>query len=170
MTWIQTYKGRKFFPLDPRPEDIDIRDISHSLSLLCRFNGHSVVFYSVAEHSVLVSKAVAEEHALWGLLHDASEAYISDIPRPIKEKMPEFIEIEERIQRAVAERFGLSWPMPEEVKLTDTRALVTEMESLMSEPPEPWNLGVKPLEMKVEVMNSKDADMAFMHRFMELVE
>jgi len=111
MTWIQTYKGRKFFPLDPRPDDIYIRDISHRLGLLYRFNGHSVVFYSVADHSVLVSRAVAEEHALWGLLHDASEAYISDLPRPIKKKMPDFLEIEERIQRAVAERLGLLWPI-----------------------------------------------------------
>ena len=77
--WMQTYTGERFWPLDPRIEDIHIRDISMALGKLCRYGGHTIFFYSVAEHSVLVSEYVPEEYALWGLLHDASEAYLSDI-------------------------------------------------------------------------------------------
>ena len=79
-SWLQTYTGIQFWPLDPRPEEIDIQDIAHALSLLCRFNGHCQRFYSVAEHSVHVSTILAPEFGLWGLLHDAAEAYLSDIP------------------------------------------------------------------------------------------
>ena len=96
-----TYTGRQFFPLTPRQEDIDIEDIAHSLSRLCRFNGHCKSFYSVAEHSYRISYIVPPEFALWGLLHDAGEAYLSDLPRPIKHQIPEFIEIEERLLKDI---------------------------------------------------------------------
>jgi hypothetical protein len=82
--WMQTFTGRAFYPLDPRPEDIDPVDIAHALSLICRYGGHSSRFYSVAEHCVLMSHAVAPEHALWALLHDATEAYLGDMIRPLK--------------------------------------------------------------------------------------
>ncbi|AMV24559.1 hypothetical protein VT84_09200 [Gemmata sp. SH-PL17] len=82
--WVQTFTGRKFWPLDPRPEDVDVRDIAHALSLLCRFTGHSRTFYSVAQHSVLASQIVPPESALAALLHDAAEAYMGDIARPWK--------------------------------------------------------------------------------------
>ena len=78
--WIQTYTGRQFWPLDPRIEDIDIHDIAHALSHQCRYSGHCLRFYSVAEHSVLLSHHVAGEHMLWALLHDAWEAYLAAIP------------------------------------------------------------------------------------------
>src|SRR5271165_7548492 len=82
--WIQTYTGRVMYPLDPRPEEINIIDIAHALSNLCRFTGHVRTFYSVAEHSVRVSQHCDPKDALWGLLHDASEAYLADMSRPMK--------------------------------------------------------------------------------------
>jgi uncharacterized protein len=82
--WIQTYTGKQFWPLSPLPEDIVIEDIAHALSMQCRFGGHVRTFYSVAQHSVHVSLLVEPQYALWGLLHDAAEAYLVDLPRPIK--------------------------------------------------------------------------------------
>lgn len=82
--WMQTYTGRVFWPLEPRPEDVDIVDIAHALANLCRYGGHSKVFYSVAHHSVLVSQIVPPADALWGLMHDSAEAYVIDLIRPIK--------------------------------------------------------------------------------------
>src|ERR1019366_6268112 len=80
---IRTYTGILFDFEEPEASPIRIEDIAHALSLLCRFAGHCKEFYSVAEHSVRVSYACPEEHALWGLMHDASEAYCVDVPRPL---------------------------------------------------------------------------------------
>ena len=102
--WIQTYTGRKFHPLDPAMTDFDLRDIAHSLSLLCRFNGHCLRFYSVAEHSVRVSRILPDDLKLWGLLHDAGEAYLTDLPRPVKGQMPGFRDMEDKIVEYVTLR------------------------------------------------------------------
>ena len=144
--WIQTYTGRQFWPLDPRAEDIDALDIAHALSNLCRFGGHCTQFYSVAQHSVLVSQ-VCERMApevpgavLWGLLHDASEAYLADVPRPVKPFLAGYVELEKRVLETVANRFDLPWPIPEVVKRVDNAILVDEMEQLMAPPPADWSL------------------------------
>ncbi len=93
--WIQTASGGSFFPLDPRPEEVDIDDIATALSRMNRYNGHfsdKFDFYSVAEHSILLAQYVQERtgsatHAMWALLHDAAEAYTSDVPRPLKRQI-----------------------------------------------------------------------------------
>ncbi|MDO4254358.1 MAG: hypothetical protein Q4C81_04310 [Kocuria sp.] len=95
--WMQTYTGRRFYPLDSRPEDVDVVDVAHALSMQCRYNGHVRLFMSVAEHCVLVSRLVPSEHALWGLLHDATEAYVGDMVRPLKLHMPEYRAVEDRV-------------------------------------------------------------------------
>ena len=110
MAWIQTYTGRQFWPLAPQAEHVDIRDIAHSLAMQCRFNGHCRGFYSVAQHSVLVSQVVPPEDALWGLLHDAAEAYISDLPRPLKNTAPEFRAAEHRLLTVILGRLGCPSP------------------------------------------------------------
>lgn len=133
--WIQTYTGRQFFPIDPRAEDIDVHDIAHALSLQCRYSGHCLRFYSVAEHCCHISDHCSPETALWGLLHDASEAYLVDVPRPIKPDLANYRELEDRLMNCIAERFGLPMDMPEEVKSLDGRILVNEREQVMSAPP-----------------------------------
>jgi 5'-deoxynucleotidase YfbR-like HD superfamily hydrolase len=125
-SWIQTYTGKPFWPLEPELGEIDIVDIAHALSMQCRYSGHTKRFYSVAEHSVHISNSVSPENALWGLLHDASEAYLVDIPRPLKPYLPQYKEAETRCMMAIAKRVGLSWPEPAEVKEMDTRILFNE--------------------------------------------
>jgi hypothetical protein len=140
--WIITFRSVQFFPLDPRVEEIHLEDIAHSLSNQCRFAGHCKSFYSVAQHSVLVSRRVPVEHARWGLLHDAAEAYLVDLPRPIKRcsAMGDlYREIEARLMRAICERFGLPFGEPPEVKAIDNAMLMTEKRDVMPPSPVEWH-------------------------------
>jgi 5'-deoxynucleotidase YfbR-like HD superfamily hydrolase len=104
--WIQTYSGIKMHPLSPTEEEISIEDIAHALSNLCRFTGHCNKFYSVAQHSVLVSVYSPRDYAMWGLLHDASEAYLNDIARPIKisDEYNTYRKIEENLMKVIAKK------------------------------------------------------------------
>ncbi len=131
---IRTYSGIWFNVINPNFEDIRIEDIAHALSNQCRFGGHCRRFYSVAQHSVQVSQLCRPEDALWGLLHDASEAYLSDVPRPLKHlaEFKAYRVAEERLQRCIVERFGLSAVQPDNVTAADDNALMEEMCSLMS--------------------------------------
>lgn len=164
--WIQTYTGRKFWPLDPRPEDVDIHDIAHALSNMCRYTGHCSEFYSVAQHSVYVSENC--DDPLWGLLHDASEAYFADIARPVKMYIPDIKTIENNLMLAVAQHFGLPWPEPRNVKLVDTRILLDEKTALM--PGEfRWDCGVEPLGIKISSLPPAAAKMVFLNRYVDLI-
>jgi len=168
LDWIQTYTGKAFRPLDPSPGSIDIRDIAHALSLLCRFNGHCLQYYSVAEHSVRVSQLVPAEHALWGLLHDAAEAYLSDLPRPVKRQVPEFVSFEDDLLRVIMRHFELPWPMPAAVKAADDTLLATEMRDLMAAAPQPWGLDTPPLPQRIVPQGPAQAEQAFLKRYSEL--
>lgn len=130
--YIYTYTGKKFYFTDPQIEDIDIIDIAHSLSLQCRFNGHLPKFYSVAEHSWKISYRLPDEFALWGLLHDAAEAYISDVPHPVKCEIDTIEKIENRILEIICQKYNLIWPMPEIVKKVDGRMGTSEMLIMMN--------------------------------------
>ena len=139
---IQTYTGKLFNPLTNENEDcgpIVLMDIAHALSNLCRFNGHTKRFYSVGEHSLYVS-TLLEHHGpniqTWGLLHDAAEAYLGDMVRPIKKHMPDFQAIEDRLLQRIARRFGLAWPIPDVVFDADDIMLATEFRDLMNAPPQ----------------------------------
>jgi len=139
---ILTSTGKWFDVLNPDPSLVDLKDIASALSKLCRFGGHCREFYSVAEHSVLASVMMRQCKSndplliRWALLHDASEAYVVDIPRPAKRQLSEYMRIEDAIQRAVAERFGLPWPMPDEVHEVDNAILALELRVYMPEQPE----------------------------------
>lgn len=130
---IRTYSGITFSPLNPRADDIAIEDIAHSLSLLCRFAGHTSVFYSVAQHCVSISELVTPQFALAGLLHDGSEAYIVDMPSPVKhsEEMSGYREIEKYLQGVIYNRYGLSTIEPTDVKTMDRLLLRTEQRDLL---------------------------------------
>lgn len=131
--WIITYSGIRFWPLDPDPELIRIEDIAHHLSNICRWTGACEYHFSVAQHSVLVSQEVHEGHELWGLLHDAGEAYgLPDMAAPVKPEFPELIKREKAILMAAIYKYGLPWPMPNEVKRADTAVAITEWGALMN--------------------------------------
>lgn len=168
MSWIQTYTGRQFEPRSPAPDDFDIRDVAHSLSLLCRFNGHCRQFYSVADHSVRVSDICPPGARLWGLLHDLGEAYIGDLPRPIKGLFPLFVEIEDSLLQRAAGAFGLSWPMPPDVRVADDILLATEARDLMVDPPASWGLTQQPLPQRIEPLSPGEAEQLFLARFEQL--
>ena len=139
--WTQTYSGARFYPMDPRPEEIDIVDIAHALSMVCRFNGQIATFYSVAQHSVEACRSAPREIKLAALLHDASEAYICDVPRPLKALLPGYKEAEARIMAAVGQRFGV--PLEQfgdpRLKSIDNRLLATEAIHLLSGGPRGWS-------------------------------
>lgn len=133
-----TFTGRLINPIDPDPDQIVIEDIAHALSNACRFGGHCSEFYSVAQHSVLVSYISGWEHQLDGLLHDASEAYLSDIVRPVKytAAMESYRTIEANLERVIAQKFGLQHPMPAGVKKADDQMVVSEGYALFDPIPE----------------------------------
>ena len=137
---ILTYTKIRFSPLNAKPADINIRDIAHALSLMTRANGHFQRFYSVAQHSI---NCAEEARAMGGdariqlacLLHDASEAYISDITRPVKQNLPSYMEIESKLQAVIHEAFGINPTADEQavVKKVDDTLLYYEFSALMDE-------------------------------------
>ena len=137
---MQTFSGKLVDLAAFAATDVRLVDIAHALSLLNRFTGHSTSPYSVAQHSVQVSKLLPPNLALWGLMHDASEAYLGDVSTPLKSLLPCYQEIEERVQRVIARAFGLKWPMPEQVKEADRCALAAEKAGLFSVQHD-WGLG-----------------------------
>ena len=163
--WIQTYTGIAFWPMDPKPEEVEIEDIAHALSNQCRYSGHSKRFYSVAQHSVLVSRALPKEFRLWGLLHDASEAFIVDVPSPIKPYLMGYEDIESGVMRVVCERFGLNFHMPEIVKRVDSAILVDEFKFLMKAPPRALNLPESGLGIEIDPWSPQDAKNWFLDTF-----
>lgn len=170
---IMTFSGIYVNVLDLKPENILLEDIAHALAMQCRFAGHVREFISIAQHSVNVSKHVPEEHALWGLLHDASEAYVTDLPRPLKysSALVGFTELEERVQRVIAERFHLPWPIPEEVKIQDGVELLTEWESFKPLGGMRWNgslAHLEPRDTHLVSLAPPQAKLTFLKRFKEL--
>jgi len=170
--WIQTISGRKFPLAEPDPNQIDIEDIAHALSMLCRFNGHCTQFYSVAEHSVHVSHEINDDLALAGLLHDAAEAYLGDVPSPLKKELSQFKTFEHRMEMAIGTRFNID---PEllscaELKRADLQLLVDEKQALMITPTEPWPNNAPPTKdpSRIQCWNNEEAKQQFLARYKEL--
>lgn len=163
--WMQTYTGLAFYPLDPRPSEINIADIAAGLSKMCRYGGQCTRFYSVAEHSVLVAEKAPDEFKLDALMHDASEAYLSDVIRPIKSSLTNYLQIEERLQRTIAERFALRWPMPARVKILDNAILADERNQNMARPPQPWHDTGGPLGVELHFWTPAKASYEFLTAF-----
>lgn len=137
--YIETRFGTKFPFLNPSPDDIDVKDIAFSLANQCRFNGH-VPFFSVAEHSVAVAARLPPSLQLAGLLHDAAEAYLSDIPSPIKAYLPDYQKMEERVQKVVNEKFGIELSDSDKaaIKQADKDATHTEAHFLLESQGSSW--------------------------------
>lgn len=164
--WMQTFTGLKFYPTDPRPEEVCIEDIAHALSQLCRFAGHCRKFYSVAQHSVIVSRLVGSDPALRlaALLHDATEAYYVDIPRPLKVALPEYKAIEHRLETIIKEKFGVDFSDPR-IKHADNIALVTEARDLLGPHPVGWSIQAEPIAETINPVRPSRAEEMFMDTF-----
>ena len=170
---IATASGIEFWPLDPRPEDIQIEDIAHALSQQCRFAGHTKQFYSVAEHCVRAADLVPEEHALVALLHDASEAYLVDLPSPVKHQMPDYVEAESRMQKAIYRWAGISVEQEETsheyVKAADELLLRLEQRDLMPQC-DWWPALLLPKHPRITPWDSWDARNRFLDCWHSLIE
>jgi hypothetical protein len=197
--WMQTVTGRRFYPLAPRSEDIDIHDVAHGLAMCCRYAGHTSRFYSVAEHCVHVSREVERtlrdanvradiagpygarkngpievlQWSLAALLHDSSEAYLGDMIRPVKHQpeMDAFRTAEARIERAVTRRFSLTENPRcwDLVKEIDNRILVDEIAALKRDPSMYADVTGKPLGVRIECWSPESAKHHFLHRYEGLV-
>jgi hypothetical protein len=167
--FMQTYTGRAFYPIDPRTSEIDIRDIAHSLAMQCRYAGHSRFHYSVAQHCVLLSNVVPAEHALDALMHDAAEAYLVDVPRPVKSQLAGYAGIEKKLEIAIAQKFMLNYPWPKCVKEADERILNDERDQLLGIPPLDWPGDKAPLGVKIFRWEPHMAETAFLDRYRELM-
>jgi hypothetical protein len=168
---IVTFTGKRVWPLDPREEDIDIRDIAHSLAHSCRFTGHVRDFYSVGQHCLLAADKATQPNKLTALLHDASEAYLSDIARPVKRQdgFKFYKEIEAKLEAVIATKFRMVYPPPPEIKEIDSRLLLTEQRDLM--PPsskEGWPKGLRPYDQTIKSAGSKYVERKFLEQFVLL--
>lgn len=176
--YIQTYSGGRAYLLDPRPEDINLLDIAHALSNICRFGGHTREHYTVAAHSVLVSTLCNEDNALLGLMHDATEAYVGDMVSPLKSALPGYKEIEKKWAAAIDVAFNFGGRMvdlPEDVKKADMLALAAEAHKLLTGGPHRWepadlskDLRDKSVGIMVLVDDRSWAKSRFLARFSEL--
>jgi 5'-deoxynucleotidase YfbR-like HD superfamily hydrolase len=174
--YLQTVSGRWLNPFDPDPSQFDVGDIARALANQCRFGGHSRVFYSVAQHSVIVSELVEErggdsEDAFAALMHDATEAYLGDMPHPIKHRSElgaAFRAVEDRLGRAIRDRFRIRSGV-QDIKRVDRALLATERRAFSAET---WRWpeldDVEPLELELRAWPADEAAHAFAQRYAEL--
>lgn len=165
---IQIVSGELFSFTDPLQSNFTIEDIAHALSNVCRYSGHVKQFYSVAQHSVLVSRIVKPENALLGLMHDATEAFLSDIPSPLKRILPDYCLIEKYIENCILTKFGLPTEMPPDIKKCDLIALATERKTLLVY--RSWGAldDIVPLDIEIVPLSPEDAKEEFLNRWYEL--
>lgn len=165
--YVSTYLGNRFYPLEPRIVDVAIEDIAHGLAYQCRFNGQTSAFYSVAQHSLIVASLVPDELKFAALLHDAAEAYLGDMVKPLKVLLPSFSEIEDSVTRIIGECFGVNLSHNPAIKRADLISLATEKRDLMPYSAEPWTYleGVEPCKEIIRPMPPEEAKQAFLRRF-----
>ena len=174
--YLQTVSGRWVNPFDPDPSQLDAGDIARALANQCRFGGHSRVFYSVAQHSVIVSELVAErggdaEDVFAALMHDAAEAYLGDMPHPLKHRSPlgaAFKAAEDHLEQAIRDRFRIKADVPE-IKRADRALLATERRAFSAED---WHWpeleGIEPLGLELTAWPPDEAARVFAQRYAEL--
>jgi 5'-deoxynucleotidase YfbR-like HD superfamily hydrolase len=174
--YLQTVSGRWVNPFDPDPDQLDAGDIARALANQCRFGGHSRAFYSVAQHSVIVSRLVEErggdaDDCFAALMHDATEAYLGDMPHPIKHRSElgaAFKAAEDELEHALREHFRIKLDVPE-IKRADRALLATERRAFSAES---WHWpeleGVEPLEIELVAWSPDEAARAFAERYAEL--
>lgn len=172
--YIATYTGKKFFLLEPRIEDIDVIDIAHALAMQCRWTGHCRFHYSIAQHAYYCSLLGPESEAFHRLNHDDSEAYISDMNRPLKhytDAGTAYMKVEEPLQNLIYDAFGLSRIEPASVKLADNAMLYTEKAQIMGYKfgeAEKWSVDEAQAPITIEQWSPEKAERMFLTRFHEL--
>lgn len=171
--YIRTYTGGKFWPLDPRVEDVKIEDIAHALSNLCRFTGHTRGFYSVAQHSVHVAEILPLEAQAYGLLHDATEAYMADLARPLKHDpaLAEYRRLEAVLELVICARFGvdpLNTSIRSLVKEADELLLDAELRDLMAGADPKHAERSRAYVTRIVPVMPRDSEAAFLARFYAL--
>ena len=169
---ISVYDGEYFDLLEPDRSVYSVETIAHALAHLCRYTGHVNRFYSVAEHSVLVSLAVPKKFALEGLFHDASEAFLGDVSSPLKKLLPEYKVIEERVMSSIATRFNLSpWKLHSlEVHQADKRLYHAERQEIAPGRDELWHTELRAVRtVKPVGVSPQVAKQLFLDRYRELV-
>ena len=166
---ILTFTGQYFDFLTPSPESITIEAIAHALANTCRFGGHTSSFYSVAEHSVRVARSryVPSWLKFDALMHDAAEAFVGDIPSPLKRILPDFKLIEARVEDAIEARFGCHEMHHPLVKNADLVLLATEQRDLMPSHDDEWASirGIQPLRARIRPLTPRRAERAFLQAF-----
>ncbi len=169
---METYGGLMVNPFQIEPEQILIGDIAHALALQCRYNGHCKYFYSIAQHSVLVAERYKDKRmSLFGLLHDAAEAYLGDLIAPLKAEIPEYTVREKQLQAKIFNRFCGGIPDAREhglLKRTDGRLLMAEAAHLMSSSGIGWGNSAIPLPFVPEFLEPQDAERQFLQTFRHL--
>lgn len=174
--WMQTRSGRAYHFENPRQHEITLGDIAHALSNICRYGGHANRFYSVAEHSVRVSEVVERthpEHAFAALMHDATEAYVGDVPRPLKALLgPVYAALEAKAWAAICVKFAINPFLHESVKAADNAVLLAERDVLLETPPIPWTwaAGLVPADVRIYGYAPNIARDEFIERYRELRE
>lgn len=184
MTWILTNQGIRFELLAPTAEMVHPADIAHSLAHLCRFNGHTGTHYSVAQHCYLASELVAPEHQLAALLHDAAEAYVGDMVRPLKQALrwmggtlearggrDVYGEAEQKVWHAICKRFDIDPKLPKEIHDADMRMLAIERRDLMPAHPDAWDCiqGIELPAWRITPWTAAEARDRYFRRLMELL-
>ncbi|MBS3652466.1 hypothetical protein KEU06_28165 [Pseudaminobacter sp. 19-2017] len=166
---ITLASGHVFDFLDPHSSRFEIEDIAHGLAHVCRYAGQCRDFYSVAEHSILVSEVV-EDYQFEALMHDAAEAFLGDVTRPLKQLLPDFKRIEADVEDAIFERFGLNRDFKEVIKDADLRVLAAEQAQVMAPGTADWaaEAGIVPAEIYVRYLTPREAKARFLERFREL--
>lgn len=172
--WIATYSGTKFFITDPHPDDVKIEDIAHALSLICRYGGHCREFYSVAQHSLLVHEVVGKQFPgdhllqLHALIHDATEAYLGDMVRPLKRSMDDYRRLEEHTEWVICQAFKIptmTLAQRDIVKYADNVLLMTERRDLVNHCGHNWTNRAIPMEEIIEPMMPEDVENVFIAMF-----
>lgn len=171
--FITTFTGGRFHFAHPTPAEVHIEDIAHALSMICRFTGHTIRHYSVAQHAWHASHLVEPPDALEALLHDAAEAYVNDLSRPLKHhpRMDAYLEIEHDIEVAIRIHFGLSVPtappwISPAIKVVDNRLVVTEARQLLRN--QTWTDGHVGYDFVLPTWTPEDAERRFLWRYADL--
>ena len=168
--YVSTFGGNRFYPLEPRIDRVAIDDIAHGLAYQCRFNGQTREFYSVAQHSLIVASLVPPPLRLAALLHDAAEAYLGDMVKPLKVLLPEFAALEDKVTAIIAAVFALDFSDYAPIKRADLIALATEKRDLMPHSAERWAYldDIRALPEPIAVMSPAQAKQAFLAEFARL--